>query len=91
MLPWHVLIPRENICLNENQFEKPLASFQLIQKDLADMYTEIIKSQCLNLQIGRLKDEHRENPTMISLAKGNACREALKIARKCRNLMGGNE
>ncbi|HRD69018.1 MAG TPA: acyl-CoA dehydrogenase family protein [Legionella sp.] len=76
--------------LERKQFEKPLASFQLIQKDLADMYTEIIKSQCLNLQIGRLKDEHRENPTMISLAKGNACREALKIARKCRNLMGGN-
>ncbi|CEG57875.1 acyl-CoA dehydrogenase family protein [Legionella fallonii] len=72
------------------QFDKPLASFQLIQKDLADMYTEIIKAQCINLQIGRLKDQKRETPTMISLAKGNACREALKIARKCRNLMGGN-
>ena len=76
--------------LERKQFDKPLASFQLIQKDLADMYTEIIKAQCLNLQIGRLKDQGRENPTMISLAKGNACREALKIARKCRNLMGGN-
>lgn len=76
--------------LERKQFEKPLASFQLIQKDLADMYTEIIKAQCMNLQIGRLKDQHRETPTMISLAKGNACREALKIARKCRNLMGGN-
>ncbi|HBC0467291.1 TPA: acyl-CoA dehydrogenase family protein [Legionella pneumophila] len=76
--------------LERKQFAKPLASFQLIQKDLADMYTEIIKAQCLNLQIGRLKDQHRETPTMISLAKGNACREALKIARKCRNLMGGN-
>ncbi len=76
--------------MERKQFAKPLASFQLIQKDLADMYTEIIKAQCLNLQIGRLKDQHRETPTMISLAKGNACREALKIARKCRNLMGGN-
>lgn len=76
--------------LERKQFDKPLASFQLIQKDLADMYTEIIKAQCLNLQIGRLKDQGQENPTMISLAKGNACREALKIARKCRNLMGGN-
>ncbi|HAT6958034.1 TPA: acyl-CoA dehydrogenase [Legionella pneumophila] len=76
--------------LERKQFAKPLASFQLIQKDLADMYTEIIKAQCLNLQIGRLKDQNRETPTMISLAKGNACREALKIARKCRNLMGGN-
>lgn len=72
------------------QFDKPLAAFQLIQKDLADMYTEIIKAQCMNLQIGRLKDQGRESPTMISLAKGNACREALKIARACRNLMGGN-
>lgn len=76
--------------LERKQFDKPLASFQLIQKDLADMYSEIIKAQCLNLQIGRLKEQNRETPTMISLAKGNACREALKIARKCRNLMGGN-
>ncbi|KTC89476.1 acyl-CoA dehydrogenase family protein [Fluoribacter dumoffii] len=76
--------------LERKQFNKPLASFQLIQKDLADMYTEIIKAQCLNLQIGRIKDNHRENPVMISLAKGNACREALKIARKCRNLLGAN-
>lgn len=79
-----------NYLLERHQFGKPLASFQLIQKDLADMYTEIIKAQCLNLQIGRLKDQQRETPIMISLAKGNACREALKIARKCRNLMGGN-
>ncbi|KTD46845.1 glutaryl CoA dehydrogenase [Legionella rubrilucens] len=76
--------------LERKQFDRPLASFQLIQKDLAEMYTEIIKAQCLNLQIGRLKDQQRETPVMISLAKGNACREALKIARQCRNLLGGN-
>lgn len=76
--------------LERKQFNKPLASFQLIQADLAAMYTEIVKAQCLNLQIGRLKDQNRENPTMISLAKGNACREAIKIARNCRNLLGGN-
>lgn len=76
--------------LERKQFDKPLASFQLIQKDLANMYTEIIKAQCLNLQIGRLKDAHRETPAMISLAKGNACREALNIARTCRNLLGAN-
>lgn len=76
--------------LERKQFDKPLASFQLIQKDLADMYTEIIKAQFINLQIGRLKEEQRETPVMISLAKGNACREALKIARACRNLLGGN-
>ncbi|MFT4059853.1 MAG: acyl-CoA dehydrogenase family protein [Legionella sp.] len=79
-----------NYLLERKQFDKPLAAHQLIQKDLADMYTEIIKAQCLNLQIGRLKDEHRETPTMISLTKRNSCREALKIARKCRNLLGGN-
>ncbi|MDP1604864.1 MAG: acyl-CoA dehydrogenase family protein [Legionella sp.] len=82
-------ITREYL-LERKQFDKPLASFQLIQKSLADMYTEIIKAQCLNLQIGRLKEQGRETPTMISLAKGNACREALKIARDCRNLLGGN-
>lgn len=72
------------------QFEKPLASFQLIQKDLALMYTEIIKALCINLQIGRLKDLEQDTPVMISLAKSNACREALKIARTCRNLLGAN-
>lgn len=76
--------------LERKQFEKPLGSFQLIQKDLADMYTEIIKAQCLNLQIARLKDQQRDTPVMISLAKGNACRDALNIARTCRNLLGAN-
>jgi len=80
----------QNYLLERKQFDKPLASFQLIQKELADMYTEIIKAQCLNLQIGRLKEQQRETPTMISLAKGNACREAIKIARSCRNLLGAN-
>lgn len=76
--------------LERTQFEKPLASFQLIQKDLALMYTEILKAQCLNLHVGRLKEVGAENPAMISLVKGNACREALKIARTCRNLLGAN-
>lgn len=72
------------------QFQKPLASCQLVQRDLAQMYTEIVKAHCLNLQIGRLKDAQKDNPTMISLAKSNACREALNIARSCRNLLGAN-
>lgn len=76
--------------LDRKQFNQPLATFQLIQKDLATMYTEIVKAQWVNLQIGRLKDNGRETPPMISLAKGNACREALKIARTCRNLLGAN-
>lgn len=77
-------------CLERKQFDKPIASFQMIQKDLAAMYSEIIKAQCLNLQLGRLKEQGRDTPVMVSLAKGNACREALKIARTCRNLLGGN-
>ena len=76
--------------LSRKQFNKPLGAFQLVQKDLAMMYTEIMKAQCLNLQIGRLKAEARETPAMISLAKGNACRESLQIARTCRNLLGAN-
>lgn len=76
--------------LQRQQFNQPLASFQLIQHELAMMYTEIIKAQCLNLQIGRLKEQERDTPAMISLAKGNACRQALHIARTCRNLLGAN-
>lgn len=76
--------------LERQQFNKPLASFQLIQNDLALMYTEVIKAQWLNLRIGRLKEQKQESHVMISLAKGNACREALNIARTCRNLLGAN-
>lgn len=76
--------------IERKQFNKPLAGFQLIQKDLAMMYTEILKAQCMNLHVGRLKESHRENPAMISLLKGNACREALQIVRTCRNLLGAN-
>ena len=76
--------------LERKQFDRPLASFQLVQASLADMYSEILKAQCLNLQIGRMKDKGEDNPVMISLAKRNACREALKIARECRNLLGAN-
>lgn len=76
--------------LARQQFNKPLASFQLVQHDLALMYTEIVKAQCLNLQLGRLKAQGRETPAMLSMAKGNACREALAITRMCRNLLGAN-
>ena len=76
--------------LERKQFDKPLAAFQLIQKDLADMFSEIVKGQCLNLQIGRLREQERATPTMISMAKRNGCKVALDIARNCRNLLGGN-
>lgn len=76
--------------LERKQFDKPVASFQLVQKDLADMFAEIIKAQCLNLQLGRLKDAGKATPAMVSLAKRNACHHALDIARKARNLLGAN-
>lgn len=76
--------------LERKQFNQALAGFQLIQKELALMYTEILKAKALHFHIGRLKEVNRENHIMISLIKGNACREALKIARTCRNLLGAN-
>lgn len=73
-----------------SQFGKPLASFQLIQSALVNMLTEIVKAQTLNLQLGKLHDEGSMSYVMVSLAKMNACREALKIAREARNLLGAN-
>lgn len=72
------------------QFNKPVASTQLIQKDLADMYVEILKAQSLNVQLARLKDNNALHPAAISVAKLNNCREALKTARMCRNLLGAS-
>lgn len=79
-----------NYAKERKQFNKPIANFQLIQKDLVEMFAEIIKAQVLNLRIGRLKEEGKENFAMISLSKMNGCREALKIARMARNILGGN-
>ncbi len=77
-------------CKIRRQFSKPIASFQLVQKDLVTMFAEIIKAQWLNLQIGRLKDAGHSNHVMVSLAKMNACKQALEIARSARNLLGAN-
>ncbi|MFN7096921.1 MAG: acyl-CoA dehydrogenase family protein [Gammaproteobacteria bacterium] len=71
-------------------FGKPLAGFQLIQKELADIYTEISKAQLLNLQTGRLKEQGSHDPTLASMAKMNACHQALQSARTIRSLLGGN-
>ncbi len=76
--------------LEREQFGKPLASFQLIQQDLVNMLSEIVKAQALNMQLGKLFDEGKATHVMISLAKRNACREAIKIARSARNLLGAN-
>jgi glutaryl-CoA dehydrogenase len=76
--------------LNRQQFGVPLARFQLIQKKLADAVTEIALGLNAALQVGRLKDENKVAPEMISLIKRNNCGKALAIARETRDMLGGN-
>jgi len=71
-------------------FDKPIASFQLIQAKLADMVTEITKGQLLALQVGRLKEKKQHTPEMVSMAKRNNCEIALDIAREARDILGAN-
>jgi len=71
------------------QFDKPIASFQLIQKKLAEMITEITKGQLLVHRLGQLRDEGRATPAQISMAKRNSCEIALDIAREARQILGG--
>jgi glutaryl-CoA dehydrogenase len=72
------------------QFGHPLSAFQLTQAKLADMAVEITKGYLLALQIGRAKDAGTLSPTMISVGKLNNCREAIRIARDAREMLGGN-
>jgi glutaryl-CoA dehydrogenase len=70
-------------------FGRPLASNQAIQLKLADMARRITTAQLLSLQLGRLKDAGKMEPTQVSLAKWNNVRMALDIARECRDVLGG--
>ena len=74
-------MPPRNYTLNRKQFGRPLAANQLIQKKLADMQTEITLGLQACLRLGRLKDEGRAAPEMISMLKRNSCGKALDIAR----------
>jgi len=76
--------------LERAQFGKPLAAKQLIQNKLADMQTEITLGMQSVLRLGRLIDEGKMEPHMISLLKRNNCQKALEIARKSRDIHGGN-
>tara|TARA_B100000900_G_scaffold392212_1_gene387494 strand:- start:2250 stop:3407 length:1158 start_codon:yes stop_codon:yes gene_type:complete len=76
--------------LDREQFGKPLASKQLIQKKLADMQTEITLGLQSVLRLGRIIDEGKMKPEMISLLKRNNCQKALDIARSSRDIHGGN-
>ena len=76
--------------LDRVQFGRPLAQTQLIQKKLADMQTEIALGLQACLRVGRLMDEDRAMPEMISLIKRNSCGKSLDIARMARDMHGGN-
>jgi glutaryl-CoA dehydrogenase len=71
-------------------FDKPLAAFQLAQKKLADMGTDITLGQLLALRLGRLKDEGRVTPQQVSMAKRNNVSVALNVARVVRDMLGAN-
>ena len=84
---WHAA---RQYTMDRKQFGKPLAANQLIQKKLADMQTEITLQLQFSLRLGRLMDEGRATPEMVSMAKRNACGKALDIARLARDMHGGN-
>jgi glutaryl-CoA dehydrogenase len=84
---WHAA---RTYTLDRKQFGRPLAANQLIQKKLADMQTEITLGLQACLRLGRLKDENRAAPEMISMLKRNSCGKALDIARAARDMHGGN-
>ena len=71
------------------QFGKPIAAFQLQQKKLAEMITEITKAQLLAYRLGQLKNEGRASSAQISMAKRNNVDMAIKIAREARQMLGG--
>ncbi len=84
---WHAA---RSYTLERKQFGRPLAANQLIQKKLVDMQTEITLGLHACLRLGRLKDEGRAVPEMISLLKRNNCGKSLDIARVARDMHGGN-
>jgi len=84
---WHAA---RNYTLERRQFGRPLAANQLVQLKLANMQTEIALALQAALRLGRLMDEGRATPEMISLCKRNACGKSLDIARVARDMHGGN-
>jgi glutaryl-CoA dehydrogenase len=84
---WHAA---RSYTLERKVFGRPLAATQLVQKKLADMQTEIALGLHAALRVGRLLDEGRAAPEMISLVKRNSCGKALDIARAARDMHGGN-
>lgn len=79
----------KNYALEREQFDKPVAAFQLTQKKLAEMLTEITKAQLVNWRLGNLMNEGKATTAQISMAKRNNVDIALKIAREARQVLGG--
>lgn len=79
-----------NYAKSRIQFSKPIAAYQITQEKLVYMLTEITKSQLLNIQLGRLKDQGKLKHTQVSLAKRNNCEKALEVARISREILGAN-
>ena len=71
------------------QFDRPIGGFQLQQKKLAEMITEITKAQLLNWRLGVLMNEGKATPAQVSMAKRNSCETAANIAREARQMLGG--
>ena len=71
------------------QFNKPIGGFQLQQKKLSEMITEITKAQLLNWRLGVLMDENKATPQQVSMAKRNGCEIAANISRNARQILGG--
>lgn len=84
------LIRTREYALEREQFGRPIASFQLIQKKLVDAHTEIALGLHANLQVGRLKDRGLSAPEMISMVKRNNCGKALQQSRILLDILGGN-
>ncbi len=83
-------VTARNYALERQQFGKPIASFQLIQKKLAEMLTEITKAQLLAFRLGQLMNMGKATSAQISMAKRNNVEMALTIAREARQILGGN-
>ena len=96
-ISWGVMGALEN-CINRareyalerHQFNRPLASFQLVQKNLVDAQAEVTLGLQASLKVGRLKDQGKVAPEMISLIKRNNCGKALQHARVVLDILGGN-
>ena len=84
---WHAA---RQYVLDRKQFGRPLAANQLVQKKLADMQTEIAIALQAVLRLGRLMDQGRATPELVSLCKRNSCGKALEVARIARDMHGGN-